>query len=102
MDWIEWLVVGGVALSILWLLSAVWTTKIALRRGGRGGRWFLYGILLGPFGVWLAYWMVRPCPACSAPVLRDVFVCPACTAPIPRLAAEDRPEDYLKTYRKNW
>ena len=101
-DLLAWLVIGGGAGGAGWSLLALWTMRIGQRHGGHGGRWFLYGIMLGPFGVWLAHHMVRPCPGCGATVLRDVHRCPACHEQIPRLGADERPEDYLKTYRKNW
>jgi|SaaInlStandDraft_6_1057023.scaffolds.fasta_scaffold172286_2 hypothetical protein len=101
-NWLTWLIVGGGGLTALWLSLAWWTMRIAQRHGGHPGRWFLYGVLLGPIGIWLAFRMVRPCPACQAIVLRDVHLCPACGHEIPRLGTSERPEDYLKTYRKNW
>ncbi len=101
-DLVTWLLFGAGIVGALWLFFAIWTMRIAQRRGGRTGRWFLYGLLLGPIGVVLAIWMVRPCPTCGMIVLRDVLVCPSCGKDVPRLQSEENSEDYLKTYRKTW
>lgn len=99
---VESLLLIGSVCGAIWLALAFWTVTVGVRHGGSQLRWLLYGLLLGPIGVWLAYWMVRPCPRCGATVLRDVHHCAACDTDIPRLQPHENPEDYLKTYRKNW
>ena len=101
-DLASWLLLGTAMLSALWIAFAIWTLRVAHRYGGSSGRWFVYGMLLGPIGVLLSYRMVRPCPSCDTIVLRDVRVCPSCGKDVPRLQPGENAEDYLKTYRKTW
>ena len=78
------------------------TFYIARKKGGKPAQWALFGLLLGPVGIYLTAWLDRPCPTCQRRVLRDVLVCPGCGEEIPRRDPEDNPVGPLWTYRRNW
>ncbi|HJP33478.1 MAG: hypothetical protein QF689_11800 [Candidatus Latescibacteria bacterium] len=86
----SWMATGG---AVLWL---------ARRRGGTIVKWAAFGLLLGPFGLWLALRHVRPCPQCTRTVLNEVPVCPTCGCRIPRRDPADNPVGPLWSYRKDW
>lgn len=101
MNLVGWLIVGAIAVLIVWLSSAVWTAAAAIKRGGRPPQWLFLGLLLGPVGPLIVLRVLtQGCPHCHAPVLRSVHVCPDCGKDVPRL--EKNSEDALWTYRRNW
>lgn len=91
-----------VLLAALWIAAAGATTWLAVRRGGTPLKWSALGLLLGPLGAYVAWRLVRPCPQCGVPVLREVATCPACAAQIPRLDPADNPRGPLWSYRRDW
>jgi hypothetical protein len=101
-NWI-WITVIGFGVSVaLWIAAAVVTVWLAMSRGGAFIKWAVLGVLLGPFGLWLAVNHVRPCPQCGRSVLNEVPVCPFCGFDIPRQDPVDNPVGPLWSYRKDW
>jgi len=62
-----------------WFLFGIVSAFVASQRGGSGCLWLIVGILLGPFGLILAFIIpgVR-CPACKKTVHPEATKCPYC------------------------
>ncbi|HMA18192.1 MAG TPA: zinc ribbon domain-containing protein [Thermoanaerobaculia bacterium] len=78
---------------LAWLLFGIVSAIIAKKKGRSGCAWFFLGVLLGPFGLILAFAASserepatppsrsrspRTCPSCGEPISREAAACPAC------------------------
>jgi endogenous inhibitor of DNA gyrase (YacG/DUF329 family) len=86
---------------VIWLGLGIISATVACRRGGRIFQWGVFGVLLGPVGLFLVFRVLaHKCPSCNAPVLRAVRICPRCGEFIPRL--KHNPVGPFWTYRRDW
>ena len=78
---------------VLWIICGVVASVIASSKGGNGLLGFIVGVLLGPFGIIIAFFMgdqakkeeatvqqgaAKKCPRCAELVKRDALVCKHC------------------------
>ncbi|NKB66352.1 MAG: hypothetical protein GKR89_04780 [Candidatus Latescibacteria bacterium] len=69
----------------LWLICGAFGGAIANARTGAGGKGFVLGLLLGPLGLILAFFVgARSCPHCHGKVHNNARVCRHCGRDIPR------------------
>jgi ribosomal protein S27AE len=77
-----------------WLLFGVVSAFVARKKGRSGCGWFVLGVLLGPFGLILAFAASRHGPVLLAPSEPPPLKkCPTCGEPIPRETGRCRPCD---------
>jgi endogenous inhibitor of DNA gyrase (YacG/DUF329 family) len=101
MSLFQWALWAGGIFTFAWLISGTVVAVVASRRGGGPVPWILWGLLLGPIGLYVILKLMdHECPSCQSPVLRAVRHCPACAAEIPRL--ENNPVGPMWTYRRGW
>lgn len=78
---------------VLWIICGGVAAFVASARGGNGGLGFVAGVLLGPLGIVLAFFMgseagrvasqvssgqAKRCPMCAEAVLVDAVICKHC------------------------
>jgi hypothetical protein len=64
---------------IIWIGCGIGSAAIASNRGGSGCLWFVLGILLGPFGLalaWFASGSNTICYYCRKPIHPEAKKCP--------------------------
>lgn len=69
---------------LLWLLFGIGAYFIAKNKGKNPIKWFILGILFGPFGL-LFCWISggRQCPFCKSQIHQEASICPHCCQTIP-------------------
>lgn len=83
---------------IFWILLGFVSAIVASGRGGNGCLWFGIGVLLGPFGLILAF--VVPgstCPHCKSKIHPQAAICGKCQTPLSKATTplEARPSSGL-------
>ena len=63
---------------ILWILFGVAAAIVANTKEKNVGKWFLLGLLLGPFGVLFAFFAGKKCPYCMSKIHKEAIICPRC------------------------
>jgi hypothetical protein len=61
--------------SFIW---AIWSGTVAANRGGSSLGYCVVGVLLGPIGVILAYFVGQKCPFCRSRIHHNATRCPKC------------------------
>ena len=79
---------------ILWLICGVAAALVGSSRGDTGVGWFLIGVVLGPFGLLLAFTAGVKCHYCQSKISEKATVCPKCQREVPtarlRVASQAR------------
>ena len=102
---------------LIWILFGVVSSVVANNKGRSGAKWFWLGVLLGPFGLVLAF-VVSPqrhvvesrtlqsgtmkrCPFCAEIIRVQAMTCRYCGQDLPRRAMETITHPGKRTFPTN-
>jgi len=81
----------ALALAAFWFLVAWGAAIIGMHKGEHPLKWFVLGLICGPFA-WLgAFYAGKVCPHCRSKIHHQARICPRCRRPqsFEALSAED-------------